>query len=352
MNLKALLKFVVDKKGTDLFINVGAPPMVKINGKMKPIGQAPLTPTHVKDIIATMLTEEQRADFEENREIDLGYTVEDCGRFRLNAYHQKGEPALVARYIVSHIPSIADLNLPTHLEELALTKRGLILVVGATGTGKSTTLASMINYRNESISGHILTVEDPIEFLHSHKKSLISQREVGIDTHSYRDALINAMRESPDAILIGEARDQDTMKYALTFAETGHACFTTLHANNARQALDRVVNLFPQNIHSQVRADLAEHLIAVISQRLPIGTDGMRIPAVEVLMCTPYIRELIREGDTEKLQEAMLKDVDDGSQTFDQALYGLYIAQKVSKEEALKHADSKDNLNLMIRFGD
>ena len=352
MNFSALLKFVVENQGTDLFINVGAPPMLKAMGKMKPMGQTPLTKQHIADIIDQILTEEQRTEFDNTLEIDLGYSVEGCGRFRLNIYTQKGDPAIVARYIVSEIPSIEALNLPNKLEDIALVKRGLILVSGATGTGKSTTLASMINYRNQQMAGHILTIEDPIEFLHSHNKSLISQREIGIDTRSYEAALINAMRESPDAILIGECRDPSTMKYAITFAETGHLCLTTLHANNASQVLDRVVNFFPDGLHKQVRNDLAEHLTAVVCQRLPIGFDGKPVPAVEILMCTPYIRSLIREGQIEKISEAMLQDTDDGSQTFDQALYGLYIAKKISKEEALKYADSADNLNLMIRFGD
>ncbi|NRB40712.1 MAG: PilT/PilU family type 4a pilus ATPase [Pseudomonadales bacterium] len=352
MNLTALLKFVVEKKGTDLFINVGAPPMVKIVGVMRPVGQTPLTTAHVIDIIKAMLTEEQYSDFEEARELDIGYALEGMGRFRLNVYFQKGDPALVARFIVSQIPTIEELNLPQSLEDMALYKRGLVLVVGATGTGKSTTLASMINYRNENTQGHILTIEDPIEFMHSHKKSLISQREIGIDTHSYKSALSSAMRESPDVILIGESRDSETMRSAITFAETGHLCYTTLHANNARQALDRVVNLFPQNLHKQIRSDLAEHLKAIVCQRLPIGTDGQRIPAVEIMMCTPYVQELIREGNIDAIQDAMIKDNDDGSQTFDQALYGLFIEKKISQEEALKHADSKDNLKLMIRFGD
>ena len=352
MNLTALLKLVVEKQVTDLFINVGAPPMVKILGTMKPVGQTPLTQAHVNDIIKTMLTEEQFLEFEEKRELDIGYALEGMGRFRLNTYYQKGAPALVARFIVSEIPTIEQLNLPSLLEELGLLKRGLVLVVGATGTGKSTTLASMINYRNENTSGHILTIEDPIEFMHTHKKSLISQREIGIDTHSYKTALSSAMRESPDVILIGESRDAETMRSAITFAETGHLCYTTLHANTARQALDRVVNLFPQNLHKQVRSDLAEHLKAVICQRLPIGENGQRIPAVEIMMCTPYVQELIREGNIDAIQDAMIKDNDDGSQTFDQALYGLFIEKKISQDEALKHADSKDNLKLMIRFGD
>ncbi len=352
MNLQALLKFVIDKNGTDLFINVGAPPMVKIMNSIKPVGQTALSAINVHEIIKSMLTDEQYLEFEERRQLDLGYTVEGCGRFRLNVYYQKGEPALVGRYIVSEIPSIEDLNLPPLLEEMSLTRRGLILVVGATGTGKSTTLASMINHRNENSSGHILTIEDPVEFMHSHKRSLISQREVGIDALSYEDALSSAMREAPDAILIGECRNHETMKYAITFAETGHLCYTTLHANNSRQALDRVVNLFDQNLHKQVRSDLSEHLKAVVCQRLPTGIDGSRIPAVEIMMCTPYIRELIKEGEIEKIQEVMIQDNEDGSQTFDQALYGLFIAQKISKEEALKHADSKDNLSLMMRFGD
>lgn len=352
MNLKALLKFVVEKNGTDLFINVGAPPMVKILGVMKPVGQTALSADNVKEIITSMLDDEQKNEFEEKKQVDIGYTVEGCGRFRLNIYFQKGEPALVARFIVSEIPSIEALNLPMILEQITCVPRGLVLVVGATGTGKSTTLAAMLNFRNENQSGHILTIEDPIEFMHMHKKSLISQREIGIDALSWKDALTSAMREAPDAILIGECRDDETMRYALTFAETGHLCLTTVHANNARQAIDRVVNFFPQNMHHQLRQDLAEHLKAIICQRLPVGIDGNRVPAVEIMMCTPYIKELIREGEIDKIQEVMVKDNDDGSQTFDQALYGLFIAQKISESEALKHADSKDNLKLMMRFGD
>lgn len=352
MNFAALLQFVVENQGTDLFLNVNAPPMLKAMGKMKPLGKTALTRQHIRDILTTILTKEQQLEFEENLELDLGYSVDACGRFRLNLYHQKGDPALVARYIVSKIPSISALNLPSQLEHIALKKRGLVLVAGATGTGKSTTLAAMVNHRNQHLSGHILTIEDPIEFLHQHNKSLVSQREIGIDTHSYQSALVNAMRESPDAILIGETRDYETIRYAITFAETGHLCLTTLHANTASQVLDRVVNLYPENLQRQVRGDLAEHLTAIICQRLPEGFDGKPVPAVEVLICTPYIKALIRDGETEKITEAMLQDTDDGSQTFDQALYGLYIAKKISKDEALKHADSADNLNLMIRFGD
>lgn len=352
MNLKALLKFVVEKNGTDLFLNVGAPPMVKLLGTMKPVGQTPLNEANIHEIIRTLLDDEQFSDFEEKRQLDLGYSLETGGRFRINAYYQKGEPAVVARYIVSDIPSIESLNLPPLLADISMAERGLILVVGATGTGKSTTLASMLNHRNENQTGHILTIEDPIEFMHQHKRSLISQREIGIDTHSYLDALSSAMREAPDAILIGECRTEETMKFAITFAETGHLCYTTLHANNCRQALDRVVNLFDQNMHKQVRSDLSEHLKAIICQRLCVDNEGNRVPAVEIMMCTPYIQELIKEGEIDKIQEVMLKDNDDGSQTFDQALYGLFIEQKISKEEALKHADSKDNLSLMMRFGD
>lgn len=352
MNLKALLKFVVDKNGTDLFINTGAPPMVKIMGSMKPIGQVALSASNVHDIVHSMLNDEQSEEFTEKRQLDLAMTIEGAGRFRLNIYHQKGDPAIVARHIVDEIPSIEALNLPLQLEQISLEKRGLVLVAGATGTGKSTTLAAMLNYRNETVAGHILTIEDPIEFMHAHKKSLISQREIGIDALTYQDALASALRESPDAILIGECRDQLTMKYAMTFAETGHLTYTTVHANNARQALDRVVNLFPQELHKQVRSDLSEHLKAIICQRLPVASDDTRIPAVEIMMCTPYIQELIKQGDIDKIPEAMVKDNDDGSQTFDQALYGLFIAKKITESEALRHADSKDNLKLMMRFGD
>jgi twitching motility protein PilU len=351
MNLRALLKFVVEKRGTDLFINVGAPPMLKIMGSMKPIGQTALTAENVREIVESILEPDQLKEFEEKRQIDLGHNIENAGRFRLNIYYQKGEPAIVARYIVSNIPSLSALNLPSQLEKLAVERRGLILVVGATGTGKSTTLAAMLNYRNENMSGHILTIEDPVEFIHSHKKSLISQREIGLDALSYSDALLSAMREAPDAILIGECRDQTTMRYALTFAETGHLCFTTIHANNARQAVDRYVNAFPQIMQQQIRNDLAEHLKAVVCQRLPVSIEGGRVPAVEIMMCTPYVQELIREGNIDKIQEVMVQDNDDGSQTFDQALYGLFIAKRISEAEALKHADSKDNLKLMMRFG-
>lgn len=352
MNLKALLKFVAEKKGTDLFINAGAPPMVKIMGSLKPVGQVALTAANVREIVYSVLDEDQTREFDEKRQLDLGFNIDNTGRFRLNVYYQKGEPALVARYIVSDIPSIESLNLPLQLEKLAIGKRGLVLVCGATGTGKSTTLAAMINYRNETSAGHILTIEDPVEFIHSHKKSLISQREIGIDALSYQDALMSAMREAPDAILIGECRDQNTMRYAMTFAETGHLCYTTVHANNAKQAIDRVVNFFPQALHQQIRNDLSEHLKAIVCQRLPVTTEGNRIPAVEIMMCTPYVQELIKEGDIDKIPEVMVKDNDDGSQTFDQALYGLFIAKRITEAEALKHADSKDNLKLMMRFGD
>lgn len=351
-DLNSLLSFLVEKGGTDLFVNAGAPPMLKIEGKIMPVGKQGLTAAQTRQIIYSILSEEQIEEFETSLGFDLGITVPEAGRFRINFYFQKGEPALVARYIPSIIPSIEELGLPDILEDLVLSKRGLIIVAGATGTGKSTSMAAMIDHRNSNQPGHILSIEDPIEFLHSHKKSLISQREIGIDTHSYREALVNAMRESPDVILIGESRDIDTMKFAITFAETGHLCLTTLHANNARQALDRVVNMFPEQLHKQVRNDLALHLKAIVSQRLPRGLDGRQVAAVEVMRNTPYVQELIREGNIEQLVEAMERDSDDGSQTFDQALYTLYVQQRISKEEALMHADSRDNLNLKFRFGD
>jgi twitching motility protein PilU len=352
LDLQSLMKFLVDKNGTDLFINPGAPPMMKIDGKMRPVGKQAFTASQVKQLIYALLDDDQKTTFETDLGLDLGLSIPDAGRFRLNFYWQKGEPALVARYIISDIPSVQQLGLPDVLEELVMSKRGLVIVAGATGTGKSTTMASMINFRNQNSSGHIICVEDPIEFLHVHKKSLISQREIGIDTHCYQDALVSSMRESPDVILIGETRDMDTMKFAITFAETGHLCLTTLHANNARQALDRVVNMFPEQLHKQVRQDLSQHLKAIISQRLPIGVDGKQIAAVEVMLNTPYIQEIIKNGESEKLTEAMEQDVDDGSQTFDQALYALFIQNKITQEEALNHADSRDNLALKFRFGD
>ncbi len=351
LDLTSLLQFLIDKKGTDLFINPLAPPMIKIEGKVMPVGKQALSASQVKQIAYSILSQEQIQAFEQHLQLDLGVSVPDAGRFRLNFYWQKGEPSMVARHIVSVIPSIQELGLPDILEDLVMCKRGLIIVAGATGTGKSTTLASMINYRNENKSGHILSIEDPIEFLHGHKKSLISQREIGIDTHTYEDALLSSMRESPDVIMIGETRDMSTMKFAITFAETGHLCLCTLHANNARQALDRVVNMFPEQLHKQVRGDLAQHLEAIISQRLPVDVEGKQVAAVEVMLNTPYVQELIRSGETEKLAEAMEQDVDDGSQTFDQALYGLFVQKRISEEEALNYADSRDDLALKFRFG-
>lgn len=351
LDLQSLLKFLVDKNGTDLFVNPGAPPMIKIEGKVRPVGKQALSAEHAKQIIYSILDDEQKESFEEQLGLDLGVNIPEAGRFRLNFYWQKGEPALVARYIVSEIPSVEELGLPDILEELVMSKRGLIIVAGATGTGKSTSMASMINYRNCNSGGHILSVEDPIEFLHTHQKSLVSQREIGIDTHSYNDALVSSMRESPDVIVIGETRDMETMKFAITFAETGHLCLTTLHANNARQALDRVVNMFPDQLHKQVRTDLSQHLIAVISQRLPVDVDGKQVAAVEVMLNTPYIQELIKSGESEKLTEAMAADADDGSQTFDQALFALFMQKRITQEEALNYADSRDDMSLKIRLG-
>ncbi len=351
-DLQSLLTFLIEKKGTDLFVNVGAPPMIKIEGRVMPIGKQPLSSALAKQIAYSILSKEQIEEYQRELEYDLGVNVENAGRFRINFYWQKGEPALVARHIPSIIPSIEALGLPDILEDLSMEKRGFILVVGATGTGKSTTMASMIDHRNQRRSGHILSVEDPIEFIHEHKKSLISQREVGIDTNSYQDALVSAMRESPDVILIGECREVETMKSAMTFAETGHLCLSTLHANNARQAIDRVVNMFPEQLHKQVRGDLSLHLKAIISQRLPLGLDGKLVAAVEVMLNTPYVKELIHSGETETLSAAMEKDSEDGSQTFDQALYNLFMEQKISQEEALLHADSRDDLALKFRFGD
>jgi twitching motility protein PilU len=285
-------------------------------------------------------------------ECNLAITVEGLGRFRVNVFRQRGDVAMVIRYIKGEIPSIEELNLPVILKDLIMERRGLILVVGSTGSGKSTSLASMIDYRNQNECGHILTLEDPVEFLHRHKKSVVNQREIGFDSKSYEIALKNAMREAPDVILIGEIRDRKSMEHAMAYAETGHLCLSTLHANNANQALDRIVNFFPDSAHHQLFLDLSLNLKSVISQRLVRGTNNKRVPAVEVMLLTSYISELIQKGDIHAIKEAMDQGKQRGMQTFDQALFDLYTAGKIGLEEALKNADSRNNLSLKIRLNE
>jgi twitching motility protein PilU len=350
MDITAYLKVMVDHEASDLFFSVGAPVNIKIEGYTKNIGDNPLSSQDVRTLAYSIMNDEQVSTFEGDLELNMAISVNELGRFRVNVYRQRGETAMVIRYIKDKIPSIESLGLPGILEKLIMEKQGLILVVGATGSGKSTTLASMINYRNENKHGHILTIEDPIEFVHEHKKSVVDQREVGLDTRSYGEALKNALREAPDVIVIGEIRDRETMRHAIHFAETGHICLSTLHANNANQTLERVINFFPDTAHHGLLMDLSQHLKAIISQRLIPGVDSKRVAAVEIMLNTPFISELIEEARIDGIKDAMAQAELDGMQTFDQALYKLFKQSKISMEDALRNADSHNNLRLRLRL--
>ncbi|MEO8804424.1 MAG: PilT/PilU family type 4a pilus ATPase [Rudaea sp.] len=352
MDIGYFLKLMTEKGASDMFLTTGAPVNIKVEGKLYPLGNTGLPGGMVKKIAYSLMDEGQVPQFERNLELNLAIAVKDAGRFRINVFKQRGEVGMVIRAIKSEIPSIEQLRLPVLFKELIVEPRGLILLVGATGSGKSTTLASMIDYRNSTVSGHILTVEDPIEYLHRHKKSVVNQREVGLDTHSYSEALKNAMREAPDVIMIGEIRDQETMEAAIAFSETGHLCLATLHSNNADQTLERILNFFHESAHRNILMNLALNLRAVISQRLVIGKDGRRLPAVEVLLNTPLIRDMIRRGQIHEIKEAMDRSLQEGMQTFDQALMTLYKDGTIELEEALNKADSRDGLALKIRLSE
>ncbi len=349
-DLLPYLRWVVQARGSDLFLTVGAPPSVKIQGVMQPMNLPPLSSGGVKSLAYSVMSPVQISEFERTLECDLATGFEGLGRFRFNLYMQRGEVALVARYITTEIPTLDELILPPILKELAMLKRGLVLIVGAAGSGKSTTLAAMIDHRNSIATGHVLTVEDPIEFVHRHKKSLVDQREVGLDTRSFEDALRHAMREAPDVIMIGEIRDRLTMQQAITYAETGHLCLSTLHANNANQAIDRVLNLFPEDARRQALLDLSLNLRAVVGQRLIQGVSGKLVPAVEVMLRSPHISDLILKGEIDQLKPAMAKSNELGMQTFDQSLYNLYVAGKITLEQAIENADSKTDLALHVRL--
>jgi len=317
---------------------------------VRPINLPPLTSVNVKTLAYSIMTETQSRQFEANLECDLAITMENMGRFRFNIFMQRGEVALVARHIKSKIPSIEALKLPPVLKDLAMIKRGLVLVVGAAGSGKSTTLAGMLEHRNENATGHILTIEDPIEFMHLHKRSLIDQREVGLDTRSFEEALRHAMREAPDVIMIGEIRDQMTMQHAISYAETGHLCLSTLHANNANQAIDRIINFFPEDSRRQTLMDLSMNLKAVIAQRLIRGAANKLVPATEVLILTSYMSELIQKGQIDQIKDIMSKGSQVGMHTFDQSLYDLYVQGEITLEQAIENADSKTDLSLRVRL--
>jgi len=348
MDLKDLLKIMIEKGGSDLFITTGAPPSMKAHGKLLPMTDKILPPGASKQIAYSMMNEEQIADFEKSPEMNLALFEEGIGRFRVNIFQQRNEVGIVARHIVSDIPNFKDLGLPEILTTLMMNKNGLILFVGGTGSGKSTSLASLIDYRNTNSDGHIITIEDPVEFVHNHKKSIINQREVGVDTISYEEALKNTVRQAPDVILIGEIRTQETMEHALAFAETGHLCLSTLHANNANQALDRIINFFPEERHKQLYLDMSLNLRGFVSQRLIPTVDGKRAAAIEILLGTPRVQDLIKNGKVEEIKEVMEKSEGAGMRTFDSALYQLYREGKITLEEALKNADSKNNLRLKI----
>ncbi len=349
-DLANMLESMAVLKASDLYLNVGAPPTFKVHGELRNVTEKPLRADQIQTMINETLDEEQRQRFENNMELDISLQIENGGRFRLNIYRQKGDLALVARHIKNIIPSIEELNLPDVLKDLIMAEQGLLLVVGATGSGKSSTLASMIDYRNENRSGHILTVEDPIEYVHYHKKSLISQREIGVDTNSYADALKFALREAPNVIVIGEIRDQETARQALRFAETGHLCLATLHATSTNLAIDRLVNFFPPEAHKQIYQDLASHLVAIIAQRLAKGIKQPRIPAIELMLNNMHIAGLIERGDIHTIKEVMSKEHADTCQTFDDALYQLLSDEEITKAEAKRLADSQVDLMLRLRM--
>ncbi|MEO7255145.1 MAG: PilT/PilU family type 4a pilus ATPase [Casimicrobium sp.] len=349
-DISPYLRFVVQTRASDLFLTVGAPPSVKIEGVMQPMKLPPLSTGAVKALAYSVMRPAQINEFESTLECDLAMVVEGLGRFRFNIYMQRGDVALVARYITTEIPTLDQLTLPPILKELAMLKRGLVLIVGAAGSGKSTTLAAMLDHRNSIASGHILTVEDPIEFVHRHKKSLVDQREVGLDTRSFEEALRHAMREAPDVIMIGEIRDRPTMQQAITYAETGHLCLSTLHANNANQVIDRVLNLFPDDARHQALMDMSLNLRGVVAQRLIKGVSGKLVPAVEVMLQSPHISDLILKGQIDQLKPAMAKSNELGMQTFDQSLYKLYVVGKISLDQAIENADSKTDLALHAKL--
>ena len=344
------LRLMVRENASDLFLSVGAPVNIKVEGVMSPINSLPLPPGSVRAIAESILSDKQLEVFNTTLEMNLAITYETMGRFRINIYKQRGEVAMVIRYIHPEVKSIEELKLPSVLKELVMLPRGLVLVVGSTGSGKSTTLSAMIDYRNKKTTGHILTIEDPIEYMHKHEKSIVDQREVGVDTISYENALKNAMREAPDVIFIGEIRDMETMRSAMAYADTGHLCLSTLHANNANQALDRIINFFPDSMHTQLHKDLSRNLKAAISQRLVVGLDSKRIPAVEVMISTPYIAELIEKGDIDSFKDAIERG-GEGMKTFDDALYDLCEAKLITEDAALLNADSRHNLSLKLRLG-
>ena len=352
MDFNALLALMVEKKASDLFITAGKPPCMKIDGKVVEVSKQNLNAEQALKVVLSIMEQRQKDEFEHTKECQFAMGVDGLGRFRVSVFTQRDAAGMVLRRIETTIPSSEELHLPPVLKEVIMQKRGLVLFVGATGTGKSTSLAALIRHRNENSNGHIITIEDPIEFVHPHKGCIITQREVGLDTESYEVALKNTLRQAPDVILIGEIRTKETMQHAITFAETGHLCLCTLHANNANQALDRILHFFPEEMHGQIFMDLSLNLRGIVAQQLIKRADGKgRYPAIEILLNTPLVSDLIRKGEVHKLKELMKSSREHGMQTFDQALYDLYTAGKISYEDALNSADSRNEVRLMIKLG-
>ena len=351
LNTRPLFNLMVERKASDLFFTANAPIKIKIEGQIYPVNKNVLSPEAVKAAALSLMTTDQVEYFRRELEIDFAVSEAGLGRFRVNIFMQRGSPSMVMRYISAEMPRLENLELPDVLTDLIRLKRGLVLMVGATGSGKSTTLAAMINYRNENHSDHIVTIEDPIEFLHSNKKSLVNQREVGLDTKSYDRALRGIMRAAPDVIMIGEIRDRESMQAAITLAGTGHLVLATLHANNCAETLDRIINMFPQDHRTQVLLDMSQYLRAILGQRLVPGKGGKRIAAVEVMLNTAHIGELIKKGDVMAIKEAIRVSAERGIQSFDMALFNLYKADRVALEDALANADSRTNLEAKINFG-
>jgi len=350
INIQDFFTVMVEQEASDLYLTVARPPMYRIDGQIRAIGEHSFTPEELKDLGQGILTEKQKQEFAESLEMNLAMSLPGIARFRVNMFQQRGSVGMVIRRIKADVMSVDEMGLPSILKDIVMTKRGLVLVVGATGSGKSTTLAAMIDHRNVNEAGHIITIEDPIEFVHRHKQSVVTQREVGFDTHSFQSALKNTLRQAPDVILIGEIRDTETMEAAVVFAETGHLCLGTLHSNNANQAIERIMNFFPRERHAQIYLQLSLNLRSIVSQRLIPSVNGKRVAALEVLMDTPRIKDLIKKGEVDALKDGMEQGIQEGCQTFDQALFSLYKEGQISLEQALANADSANNLRLKIKL--
>lgn len=350
LNIQDFFKTMVDLEASDLYLTVARPAMYRVDGKIQPGDGQPFAPEDLTDLCQSMLNEKQRLEFAETREMNMAMSLAGIARFRVNMFQQRGSVGMVIRRIKADVMSVDEMGLPSILKDIVMTKRGLVLVVGATGSGKSTSLAAMIDHRNANEAGHIITIEDPIEFVHRHKQSVVTQREVGFDTLSFQSALKNTLRQAPDVILIGEIRDTETMEAAIVFAETGHLCLGTLHSNNANQAIERIMNFFPLERHAQIYLQLSLNLRAIVSQRLIRSLDGRRVAALEILLDTPRLKDLIKKGEVDALKEGMEQGIQEGCQTFDQALFSLYKDGKISLEQALINADSANNLRLKIKL--